>query len=208
MSSKLASITAIFTLLSGHGLAGTTAVSADPLTPATELVGMTADEEAATRHQLALFVEAGLPLPPLTINRHHDRVACNNHDGLHHENGTWSTIDICTTDSRAWEARTLLHELTHAWAFHFMTPEHQQAFRKIRGWKYWLNYDEAAWEDNGAEQAAEIMVWGLSDQAVAVVRIDQRSCDELHAAYVALTGLEPLHGYTTYCDVHANVIRS
>ena len=208
MSSAVRIITAIATLLSGVLVPRDTAASASPPTPSIELVGMTADEEAAARHDVALFAEAGLPLPPLTINRHHDRVACNGHEGLHHEFGNRSVIDICTTESGVWEARTILHELGHAWAFHFLTRRHQLAFQALRGWRYWLNYDEAAWEDNGAEQAAEIILWGLSDHAVSVVRIDQRTCSELHAGYVALTGVEPLHGYTTYCDGRANVIRS
>jgi len=208
MSNAARIFTAIASLISGVAVPHETVASGVRPTPSIELVGMTADEEAAARRDVALFVEAGLPLPSLTINRHHDRVACNDHEGLHHESGSRSVIDICTTESGVWEARTILHELTHAWAFHFMTRDHQRAFQKVRGWQYWLNYDDAAWEDNGAEQAAEIMVWGLSDHAVPVMRIDQRTCADLRAGYVALTGLEPLHGYTTYCDGRTNVLVS
>ena len=64
----------------------------------------------------------------------------------------------------------------------------------MRGWNSWLD-DDQAWE----EQAAEIIVWALSDQPVLVFKIDQNSCDELHDGYVALTGLDPLHGYTKFC---------
>jgi hypothetical protein len=202
MSNAARIFTAISSLISGVVVPHETAASAVRPTPSIELVGMTPDEEAALAG-ISLFVEAGLPCL-VDINRHHDRRG-NGHEGLHHGDSTRSVIDICTTESGVWEARTILHELTHAWAFHFMTRDHQRAFQKVRGWQYWLNYNEAAWEDNGVEQAAEIMVWGLSDHAVPVMRIDQRSCAELRAGYVALTGLEPLHGYTTYCDGRANV---
>jgi hypothetical protein len=164
------------------------------------MIGMSADEEAAAWKDVALFDEAGLPLPPLTISRHLDRIECNGHEGLHETDGTRSVINICTSESGQWEARTILHELTHAWAFHFMTRAQMDAFKKVRGWTYWLDYNHAAWEENGTEQAAEIMVWGLSDRPVPVMRIDQRSCTELRAGYVALTDLEPLHGFEQFCD--------
>src|SRR5262249_3947277 len=146
---------------------------------------------------------AGLPLPPLTIRRHHhDFAPCNGNSGLHHMMGTESLIDICTAESGGQEARTILHELAHAWAFHFMTPEERQAFPDVRGWTYWLDYDKAVWSENGAEQAAEIIVWGLSDIPVPVLRIAHKTCADLRAGYVALTGLAPLHGLTNLCDEH------
>jgi hypothetical protein len=205
MSNALRFLTAIATVFTGAVVPHETAVSGALPTASVEMIGMTTDEQAAARRDIELFAEAGLPLPPVVIRRHHDRAACNGSEGLHRINGDRSVIDICTSESGTWEARTLLHELTHAWAFHYLTPEHKVAFQKVRGWKYWLDYKHAAWEDNGAEQAAEIMVWGLSDHAVPVTKIDQNTCSQLRAGYVALTGLEPLHGYTAYCDGRTNV---
>ena len=200
MSNALRFITAIATIVSGLVVPNETVASGRPPTQPIEIVGMSADEVAATLRDVGLFAEAGLPLPAITITRHDDRVACNGHEGLHQTDGARSVIDICTESSGAWEARTVLHELAHAWAFHFMTKAHMDAFQKVRGWQHWLDYDHAAWGDNGTEQAAEIMVWALSDHPERVVQIDHRSCDELRAGYVALTGLQPLHGYTDYCD--------
>ena len=200
MNSAFRFFTAIATVATGLVIPQETVASGHPPTQPIEIIGMSADEEAATLRDLALFAEAGLPLPPMTISRHQSRVACKGHEGLHQTDGTRSVIDICTTESGVWEARTILHELTHAWAFHFMTKEQMDAFQNVRGWHYWLDYGHAAWEENGTEQAAEIMVWGLSDHPERLMRIDHRSCAELHAGYVALTSLEPLHGYTDFCD--------
>ncbi len=111
-----------------------------------------------------------------------------------------SEIDICTVDSLAWEERVILHELSHAWAAHFLTPSHKDAFRTLRHFEYWQDYEHADWRFNGTEQAAEIMVWALSDHPVHVAQIDHASCPELRAAYIALTGLSPLHGYTARCN--------
>jgi hypothetical protein len=206
MSIAIRIVTAVATAVTGVLVPSEPSPSVRQATPSIELLGMTADEQAAARHQVALFDAAGLSLPPMTISRHDDKAACNGHEGLHRTDGARSVIDVCTITG-VWQARTILHELTHAWAFHFLTTERMAAFKSLRGWQHWLDND-TVWEDNGAEQAAEIMVWGLSDHAVPVVRIDQRSCSELEAGYFALTGLEPLHGYTTYCDGRSNTLIS
>ena len=167
--------------------------------PAVVLVGMSPAEEETATHAVALFADAGLELPHVAIRRHHDTEGCNGHEGLHRVSGTSSVIDICTEDNLDWTGRTIIHELGHAWSFHNLTAAHRDAFQQVRGWDQWLDGDNA-WEDNGAEQAAEVIVWALSDHAVPVVKIDQNSCSDLLAGYVALTGLAPLHGYTDLCD--------
>jgi hypothetical protein len=182
--------------------------SSDEITPAVQLTGLSTSEQDAAYRTVQLFADAGLELPPVTIRRHHDTTACNGHDGLHHSVDNRSEIDICTVETDNAETRVILHELTHAWAFHFLTPERKEAFKQLRGWEYWLDYNHAEWKDNGTEQAAEIMVWALSDEPIHVNQIDHNSCAELHAGYVALTGREPLHGYTDRCDDVSSVQRS
>jgi hypothetical protein len=168
-------------------------------------VDMTVDEQATVMRDIALFVEAGLQLPPVTIRRHRSLEGCNGHEGLHRVDGEASVIDICTQSIGQWEERTILHELSHAWAFHYLTPEHREEFKKVRGWEHWLDYDDAEWKENGAEQAAEIMVWALSDRPV--MKIDDTTCADLYAGYVALTGLEPLHGSTRPCAAPVTHVR-
>lgn len=206
MTNALRITAAITTLVTGLAVPSSAFASGRQPSPNVQYVGMTAPERAVARHEVALFVEAGLPLPPLTIRRHHhDLAPCNGNSGLHRTVGSGSVIDICTAETGGREARTILHELAHAWAFHFMTPQQRQAFQDVRGWTYWLDYDKAVWSENGAEQAAEIMVWALSDHHLPVIRIQHHTCADLRAGYLALTGREPLHGFTTYCDSRVDV---
>jgi hypothetical protein len=205
MTNTLRLMTAIATFVTGPLAPNQTSAFDHQPAPAVVTVGMTTDEQDAVARTVALFAEAGLQLPTLTIRRHHDMAGCNGHEGLHRIDGEASMIDICTTTSGESEQRTILHELSHAWAFHYLTPEHKEAFKQLRGWEHWLDYDSAEWEDNGAEQAAEIMVWALSDHPVQVIKIDGNTCAALHDGYSALTGLEPLHGYTDRCDPTSHV---
>ena len=131
MSNALRFLTAIATCLTGVLAPHNTADAGDRRSTSIELINMSTDEEAAARRDVALFAEAGLPLPQITVRHHQDTVACHGHEGLHRKVGSRSVIDICTKDSGVWEARVLLHELTHAWAFHFLTPQHKAAFKKL-----------------------------------------------------------------------------
>lgn len=167
--------------------------------PAIVTIDMSSSERDMAARAVALFDEAGLELPSVIIRRFHDTVGCHGNDGQYRFDHGRSEVDICTPDDTAWEERVIVHELAHAWSFRYLTPARKEMFRKLRGWKYWLNYTHAEWKDNGAEQAAEIIVWALSDHPVPVMRIGHHTCAELHAGYVALTGLEPLHGYTGRC---------
>jgi len=208
MTNALRIITAIAGLFTGTLSLHDSPTAAQSTASSVVLIGMTPAEEAGAIHMVALFAEAGLQLPPVTIRRHDDTDACNGHEGLHHTDGDRSSIDICTPDRGAWEERTILHELSHAWAFHYLTPANKLAFKNLRGWDAWLDYRRAEWKDNGSEQAAEVMVWGLSDHPVQPTKIDQTTCAELHDGYVALTGLEPFHGYTDLCDETVRAQRS
>lgn len=172
-------------------------VAADPNISFT---GFTTAERVWAVEAIDLFRQGGLPLPRLSIIRHHDRKACHGFEGLHTTSGRRSVIDLCAEGADAYVQRVLIHELGHAWSFHYLSDEHRSAFQAVRGWTVWIDYTRAEWEDNGAEQAAEIILWGLSDHAVPVLKIDHHTCADLKAGYVALTGLQPLHGYTNLCD--------
>ena len=58
--------------------------------------------------------------------------------------------------------------------------------------------NDTAWEEKGAEQAAEILVWGLIDWDFSA-QIPDNTCAELLRGYVTLTGHKPLHGFTGKC---------
>jgi hypothetical protein len=182
---------------------GATAAAAPPAAPqpgSLELVDMP-DQLATWAHwAVDLFAEAGLELPPIRY-RYHDRnmSLCNGRDGLQHTDGALNVIELCTTRLDFGTQVMILHETAHAWADHTLTEGTRARFQALRGWTYWRNYEKAPWHENGTEQAAEIMVWGLIDRPIAMVRIYQNSCDDLLAGYLVLTGRQPLHGFTDYC---------
>lgn len=147
-----------------------------------------------------LFDEAGLSLPPLRFVYHgDDQTPCSGWRGAHRYLDGRSTIDICTDEPGKVTEALFLHEIAHAWAAHELTDDRKAHFGALRGWTYWSNHQQAEWHDNGSEQAAEIMVWGLIDRPVGIIKINDHGCDDLDAGYRALTGQPPLHGYQDYC---------
>jgi hypothetical protein len=168
--------------------------------PAVEFVDMPAEFTGAATWAMDLFDQAGFELPPIRYVFHGDAPErCSGRAGKHHRVEGVSVIEICTADLSFPAQRMVLHETAHAWIDHTVTDERRASFQQLRGWTYWRDYDAAAWHENGTEQAAEIMVWGLIDRPLAMVRIDQNSCDELDAGYRALTGQAPLHGFRDAC---------
>ena len=62
-----------------------------------------------------------------------------------------------------------------------------------------MNYELAEWRDNGAEQTAEVIAWGVSDRAAPTVQIADDGCADLRSGYLTLTGVEPPHGLISLC---------
>jgi len=147
-----------------------------------------------------LFDEAELELPPLRFIYHGvDEQECGGYPGHHVVEGDVSVIELCRDEINLPVKVLVIHEIAHAWARHSLTDERRDAFQAVRGWDHWHDYEAAAWYENGTEQAAEIMVWGLLDQPIKIMRINDASCDQLDAGYRALTGAAPLHGFTDRC---------
>ena len=149
---------------------------------------------------LGLFDDADLALPPMSFDYHGDDTApCSGWRGAHRSVNGASTIDICTSDAGPVTAALVLHEMAHAWASIDLTEQRKDEFQALRGWTDWSNHAEVAWHNNGAEQAAEIMVWGLIDRPIGIVTINNHSCDDLDSGYRVLTGQAPLHGFRDVC---------
>src|SRR4051812_47372976 len=72
------------------------------------ITGMTQAERVMTMHAIDLFAQAGLPLPPLEIRRHHHLADCHGHEGLHRRKGDASVIDVCTSKSDVSEQRMII----------------------------------------------------------------------------------------------------
>ena len=120
-------------------------------------VDLSSDQIDVLSHAVALFGDAGLQLPPLVISGGEDLAPCNGGDGLHRRREWGSEIMLCSGRADDWFRRVVLHELAHAWSEFELTAERREAFRLLRGWDYWMNYELAEWRDNGAEQAAEVI---------------------------------------------------
>jgi len=177
-------------------------VAEDPALSAgtVEMVDVSSEMAVLVAAAVGLFGDASLELPPLVIRGGDPELGCEGHDGTHRRRGGWSEIELCAQQSTDAVFHTVLHELAHAWAAHGLSSARKAAFQELRGFEFWRNYAEAAWEDNGTEQAAEIIAWGVSDRPAGLVRIDDVSCGELHEGFVALTQREPLHGLTSVCE--------
>jgi hypothetical protein len=196
-SRLLAIVLAVTVLLTTTGPAS----DASPGQPApVAFVGLPDDFQSMAKWAIERFDQAGLELPPLRFVYHEgDRTPCLGRDGLHHSVDDVNIIEICATDPSFPIRVMILHETAHAWVHHSLTPERKAAFRELRGWEHWRNYGEAAWHENGTEQAAEIMVWGLIDRPIRIVRILQNDCDQLDTGYRTLTTSEPLNRFRDFC---------
>lgn len=173
--------------------------AAREIMPRVEMVDLTDDLEDLAIWAVDLFDAAGLELPPLRFQYHEGGVACHGRTGSHTRSGEVSVLNLCTSDvGRATEVM-VLHETAHAWTVHFLDDSRRAAFKELRGWEHWHDYEAAPWHENGVEQAAEFLVWGLLDRPYAMVRMYHSGCDELEAGYRALTGRAPLHGFRDLC---------
>jgi hypothetical protein len=149
---------------------------------------------------VGLFEEAGLRLPPLRFVHHgEERTPCLGRRGVHEYVNGRSTIHICTSEPGKVTEALVLHETAHAWAAHGLSDERKADIHSLRRWTYWRNHEEADWRENGSEQAAEMILWGLIDRPVRIVTINEHSCEDLDAGYRVLTGQPPLHGFEDSC---------
>ena len=200
-----------FGLIKRHAAAATllAAVISPPAAapaPALQMVGLSASQTELVSHAVDLFAEAGLELPPVEVRLGTGIPRCEERPGLHQRSEGVSVIHLCYPKIAGREFRVLTHELAHAWAREGLTVERRDEFQVLRGWQYWHDYDRAKWRDNGTEQAAEIIKWGVSDRPVPLFVADS-SCAELRDGYRALTGTEPAPGRTELCEAQTDGAR-
>lgn len=143
---------------------------------------------------LARFQDAGLPLPPIVVSVHEDddKGPCNGNSGLFRPADP-AEVHLCVTSAvdSAVAKRTTLHELAHAWAETKLTATEQASFVALRGLEKWAD-QEASRHDWGAEHAAEVVSWGLMDEAIPIIRIDDAAPAQLLVAFDELVGRAPL----------------
>jgi hypothetical protein len=160
-------------------------------------------DAALTDWALSRFEQAGLALPPLTIAFHDDKQPCEGNFG-YYRSTTPARIDICGFNSDRFlvtPKKTILHELGHAWARHTLTDQTRHTFCHLRGLAAW-NDDDTPWEEQGSEQAAEIIAWALFDQELALGKIRDAHPRSLAQAYLQLTGTLPQLRVALVLDRH------
>ncbi len=166
--------------------------------PHITILDATPAEVAMVEWALDRFDIAGLELPDLTISFHEDPGHCGEYLGLY--SMAIQQVSICNRGGLSTDPRnTVLHELAHAWSFAVLSPEDIIRFNEHRHLEHWTGGDDAWWQQ-GAEQAAEVLAWGLQDpdDPFRSVWIHTETCEDLDAAFRVLTGSDPLH-LAAYC---------
>ncbi len=165
--------------------------SRTPVTAARPMVisGATGAEERTVDWAMRRFRVGGLEgLPPLEVVLHGSRTACDGYLGLFFA----GRIDLCTEGLLEPYARKFaLHEMAHAWIEANLPDEQLVRFLRIRGIATW-NDQRLPWKERGAEQAAEIITWGLGEGEIAPLLPTPVNAETLASLYVLLTGRTPI----------------
>jgi hypothetical protein len=96
----------------------------------------------------------------------------------------------CTT-FRLTARMTVLHELAHVWEADQLDAVDRERYLARTGLATWMGAD-APWSQRGGERSAEVVMWGLLDHDIPLVRLDASSRQELVTEFRQLTGVEPL----------------
>lgn len=94
-----------------------------------------------------------------------------------------------------WPTRLVLHELAHVWIDqHVDAPRRDQLLEDV-GLASWDD-PTSAWDQRGAEWAAETITWGLIDRVCTLTTLGTPPCQRLTEAFHTLTGAQPLTACT------------
>ncbi len=91
---------------------------------------------------------------------------------------------------------TVLHELAHVWMLDHVDDETRAQVLERTGRRRWQD-DTGPWSERGVEYSADVIAWGLLDDAAPMVRIGNPTCDELTASFKLLTATDPLRADCT-----------
>lgn len=143
------------------------------------------------------FVASGLDVPPATHVTFPPTSACESgFSGMSFHTDLVGHIEVCTTaETFATSAaaapltarRTILHELGHLWIAAYTDEATRRKLTDHLGLTDWTGVE---WSMNGSEMAAEILMWGLIDEELAV-RVPGASCEERVTAFALLVGSAP-----------------
>lgn len=167
----------------------------------------TQDQQAMIDHAYSRFELAGIDVPIVEIDFHVADAGETNNAACFGYRGSYEPskrrIRLCDPSDS-----TLVHELAHAWIEATLDPDAKRAFLRMRGLDHWTEADE--WRKRGAEQAAEILTWGLMERDISsrwlrtdghgraiedrrLLRLGDVYFDDLIEGYEQLTGELPLN---------------
>lgn len=142
------------------------------------------------------FAEAGLDFPLPSIHLHEGTLQCGGNGGFTDVLAEGVTVHICVEDGTDL-ARKVLHELSHVWDFAYggTSPQTRADFLALRGLRDWNDRNDD-WPERGAEQAAEIIAWGLGESVAPIPTrvglVGPDDLDSLASAFQLLVGAPPL----------------
>lgn len=130
---------------------------------------------------------AGLELPPVDVTFHPDPAGCGGNSGTY----AAGHLDVCVTEPSEYARNVVVHELAHSWCEAHLSVEDQRRFLRLRGLTTWGSTSQP-WAYRGAEQAAEIITWGVGDRAIPPLLEQDDEPGQLRRAFAVITGRSPL----------------
>ncbi len=193
--SRLVAILLIVIIVSSAGN-GIAARPMSNLPKILEIHGGSIEQRQIVSWAAGRFPEAGLNFPLPSIYLHEGTRRCAGNGGFTDVLPEGVTVHICVEDDTDL-ARKLLHEIAHVWDFAYggITPKTRAEFLALRDLGSWNDRDDD-WPERGAEQAAEILAWGLQESIAPIptrVRlVGPDDLDSLTTAFQLLVGVPPL----------------
>jgi len=158
--------------------------------------GGTPAQRAVLAGVLTRFRMAGLTVRHVVIRFQPDQRVCGTLGGfIGVEDGVRVIVTCLRPDNGL--RHNLFHEIGHAWeADGGLTEDVRRLFLSQRGLRRWHDTRRDDWPYRGAEQAVEIVAWGLEDQKrpipTRVGGVGRQDDASLWLAFETLTGRGPL----------------
>lgn len=197
MFSRLVASSALGVLVASTALVGP---HGEPNRSSYSATGFSHAQAALIDWAIGQYADAGLELPPIEFVRYPTREPCRGARGLYMGRRSPAIIRICMPEAGRFAESLFLHEIAHAWDAYALTDRRREAFLELRNLDRWWDDGTVHWHMYGAEQAAQVLVWGLIDRPIRIATIPDSGCADLRAGYVLLTGRPPLHGYADLCE--------
>lgn len=164
-------------------------------TPRVVTVRASAAQRAVVDEVVAAFDREGLALPRATVVTFQaPTAACDGGLGLHDVAGGRDRIEVCLPPDvgPVQVGHVVAHEFAHAHLDRWADRDTRIRFLRSRGLTAWDDRTQP-WSRRGAEEAAEIVAWGVVRSPLLLLELPDKSCEALAAGYRLLAGHRPPH---------------